>query len=181
MAQTNLIDVTREITGAEVCNIAFVKRYLSISTDTHDDLLNDLIIAAREEVERASCLSLVLQTIRAEWSAAYGDTRLINPKVIAITSVKDGNGNTLTLDLDYKLKGQDKKIITGDFPNGLVLVYTAGYGVNTPTDLRLAITKHVAENFEVRTGISLSGTNMKLLPNNWRTTVAMYRPTWIFH
>jgi uncharacterized phiE125 gp8 family phage protein len=180
MAQTNLIDVIRVKTGAEVVDTAFVKRYLSISTDTHDALLNDLIIAAREEIEKASCLSLVLQTVTAEWSAAYGDTRLPYPKIIAITSAKDNDNNILTLNTGYTLKGQDKKIITGDFQNGLVLVYTAGYGVNTPTDLKLAIAKHVSENFEVRTGISLSGAGMKLLPNNWRTTAAMYRPSWIF-
>ena len=115
MAQTNLIDVIRVKTGAEVVDTAFVKRYLSISTDTHDTLLNDLIIAAREEVEKASCLSLVLQTITAEWSAAYGDTRLPYPKIIAITSAKDNDDNTLTLNTGYTLKGQDKKIITGDF------------------------------------------------------------------
>jgi uncharacterized phiE125 gp8 family phage protein len=180
MAQTNLIDTIRVKTGAEVVDTAFVKRYLSISTDTHDALLNDLIIAAREEIEKMSCLSLVLQTITAQWSAAYGDIRLPYPKIIDIISVKDNYDNILTLNASYTVMGQDKKIISGGFANGLVLVYTAGYGVNTPTDLKLAIAKHVSENFEVRTGISLSGAGMKLLPNNWRTTAAIYRPLWIF-
>lgn len=180
MAITNLISVEREITGNEVVDAAFVKRYLSISTTTHDTLLGDLIISAREEIEKVACISIVEQTITAEWSQAYGEIKLPNPKILSITSVKDNLDNDLVVNTNYKIIGQSKKTIIGDFPNGLVIEYTAGYGEDTPSDLKLAIAKHVTENFEIRTGISVDNQNINLLPNNWRNTAINYRPTWVF-
>ncbi len=177
---TNLISVEREITGAEVVDVAFVKRFLSISTDVHNTLLNDLIISAREEIEQVAGISIVEQTITAEWTEAYGETKLPNPKILSIVSVKNGLSEDLTLNTGYKVFGQSKKTIIGDFPKGLIVEYKAGYGSNTPNDLKLAIAKHVTENFEIRTGISIGNQSANLLPNNWRNTAINYRPTWIF-
>lgn len=150
---------------------------MTIETDTHDVLLNDLIKSARTEVEKLGGISIVEKTIRAEWSEAYEYVRLPYPKIKDIDTVYDGNETELELSNSYSVRGQDKKTIFGDFPGGLVVTYTAGYGDSTPEDLKLAIAKKVSEDFEQRTGIALESNS--LLHNNWRPTVLNYRPTWM--
>lgn len=173
MPITNLIDISVVEEQAEVIDLAYVKKYLVISTDSFDSLLNDLIKAARIEVEKLAQISIVEKTIKAEWSEAYEFVNLPNPKINSVISVKDGND----IDVYHTKKGIDKVRIIGDFPSGLKVEYTTGYGSSTPEDLKLAIVKKISEDFEHRTGTSLETNN--LLPNNWRVTAINYRPTWL--
>jgi uncharacterized phiE125 gp8 family phage protein len=174
---TNLIDVSFSNEGNEVIDLTYVKSFASISTATHDVLLNNLIKSARIEIEKVAQISIVTKTVRAEWSEAYGAIKLPNPKILTITTVTDGDEVAQVLDTNYKVRGGEKKTIYGDFPNGLIATYTAGYGNDTPEDLKMCIAKHVLENFEQRTGIAAGQSS--LLPNNWRVTALNYRPTWI--
>lgn len=173
MPITNLIDISVVEEQAEVIDLAYVKEYLVISTDSFDLLLNDLIKAARIEVEKLAQISIVEKTIKAEWSEAYEFVNLPNPKINSVISVKDGND----IDVYHTKKGIEKVRIIGNFPSGLKVEYTTGYGSSTPEDLKLAIVKKISEDFEYRTGTSLETNN--LLPNNWRATAINYRPTWL--
>jgi len=176
MGVTTLIDVSFSDEQSEVIDLDYLKRYMTIETDTHDVLLNDLIKSARTEVEKLGGISIVEKTIRAEWEQAYEYVRLPYPKIKSITSLKDGESTSLDI-TNYNVRGQDKKTIYGNFSTGLVVEYVAGYGDDTPEDLKLAIAKKVSEDFEQRTGIALESNS--LLPNNWRPTVINYRPTWM--
>jgi uncharacterized phiE125 gp8 family phage protein len=176
MATTNLIDVTFSSIGSEVVDLAYVKLYAAISTSTHDTLLTSLIKAARVEIEKLASIAIVTKTVRAEWDYVNESVVLPYPIINSINSVVSGE-DTLVLDADYIVKGSKKKTIYGTFVNGLVVTYTAGYGSSTPEDLKLAIVKHVVDNFVQRYGISLSSSS--ILPNNWRTIALNYRPTWM--
>lgn len=179
MPATNLIEVVKTDEQAEVINIAYVKTYLGIETSVHDTLLNSLIKSAREEFEKVSQVSVIERTVETIWSEAYTFVRLPLVPNRDIISVKDFDDTNLTLAIEYKVQGANEKRIIGNFSNGLKVTYTTGYGVdNTPEDIKLAITKNVVENFEMRTGIG--ATNAKLLPNNWRKTAIKYRPLWMF-
>ena len=173
---TNLIDVSFSNEGSEVIDLTYVKTYAIISTDSFDTLLTDLIKSARMEVEKTAQISIVTKTVRAEWSEVSDNCILPYPKINSITSLVSGT-TTLILDSDYKVKGQDKKTIYGTFSDGLVATYTAGYGSNTPEDLKRCIAKKVLEDFEQRTGISSN--QSYLLPNNWQKVALSYRPTWL--
>ncbi len=176
MPTTNLIDVS-ESAVEELINLDYIKRYSSIDTDMHDILLESLLKSAIKEIETFAGISITKKTIRAEWSEAYTYVNLPKPIINEIVTVKDGEDNALTLNTNYKVRGQDKKRIYGDFSNGLVVTYNAGYGVDCPDDLKLAIVKNVADNFEQRTGIVFNNSN--LLPNSWHTIAIKYRPTWV--
>ena len=178
MPITNLIEVIKSEDEAEVIDIPYVKRYLGIETAVHDTLLTQLIIVARQEFEQASQVSVVSRQVTAIWSEAY--TSVVLPLIPpgTIISVKDIDDTVLVLDSDYKVQGSKQKRIYGDFPNGLKVNYHAGYNSDTPEEIKLAMTKNVVENFEMRTGISSK--NITLLPNNWRNVAINYRPTWIF-
>lgn len=173
---TKLIDVTFSSEGNEVIDLTYVKSFATISTDSFNTLLTDLIKSARIEIEKVAQISIITKTVRAEWSEVSDSCVLPFPKINTIASLVSGT-TTLTLDSDYTVKGQDKKTIYGTFASGLVATYTAGYGVDTPEDLKRCIAKKVLEDFEQRTGISVS--QSYLLPNNWRNTALSYRPTWI--
>ena len=173
---TNLIDVSFSSEGNEAIDLTYVKSFASISTTTHDTLLTNLIKAARIEIENLAQISVITKTVRAEWSYVSESVVLPYPKIGAITSLVSGT-TTLVLDTDYTVRGFVKKTIYGTFSSGLVATYAAGYGSDTPEDLKMCMAKHVLESFEQRTGISTSASN--LLPNNWRTTALNYRPTWI--
>lgn len=178
MPVTNLIEVIKSEDEAEVIDVSYVKTYLGIETTIHDTLLNRLIIAARQEFENVSQVSVVSRQVTAIWSDAYTFVRLPYIPHGDIITVKNANDTVLVLDADYTIQGIKEKRIYGDFPNGLKVNYHAGYNSDTPEDIKLAITKNVVENFEMRTGIS--ATNAKLLPNNWRKTAIKYRPLWMF-
>jgi len=180
MPVTNLIEVICSDDEAEVIDLEYVKRYATIETDVHDDLLNTLIISAREELEKYTQVSIVSRKVTAEWSEAYGFVRLPYSPHGTIITVKDGEDIELVLNEDYKVKGTKEKIIYGNFLKGLKVNYHAGYNSDTPDALKLAMTKNVIENFEQRLGINVSNNNATLLPNNWRKVALAYRPSWIF-
>lgn len=179
MGQTNLISVTETNVGAEVIDLTYVKLYCSISTSTHDTLLTSLIKSARTEIEKLAKISIVTRTLTAIWSEAYTYVDLPRPQINGITSVSTGD-NIYTVDNGYTIVESNPSRIYGDYPNGLKVVYTAGYGTDTPEDLKLAMAKKVLEDFEQRTGIKIqSNNNSVLLPNNWRPVVLNYRPGWM--
>lgn len=179
MAITNLIEVIKSDEETEVVDAAYVKTYLGIETTVHDTLLGRLIISARQDFEKLSQISVVERQVTAIWSEAYTFVRLPYTPHGTIISVKNTEDTVLILDTDYKVQGSKEKRIYGDFINGLKVNYHAGYDVaEVPENIKLAITKKVVEDFEIRTGISAKNTT--LLPNNWRKVAISYRPTWIF-
>ena len=179
MPITNLIEVSFSDEEAEVIDIAYAKRFLSIETAVHDTLLNELIISGREEFEKASQMSVIKRQVTAIWSEAYTFARLPYMPHGTIISVKKADETALVIDTDYTVQGLKEKRIYGNFPKGLIINYNAGYEANeVPELIKLAIVKNVTENFEIRTGISAK--NTMLLPNNWRKVAIKYRPTWMF-
>jgi len=176
---TNLIDVSISDEGSEVVDLTYVKLYCQIDGSNHDALLMTLIKSARQDVEKYADISIVTKTIRAEWTSVSEYAILPKPRINDIDSVFDSQENELFLDSAYQIRGQDKKRIIGDFSNGLVVTYGAGYGTDVPEDLKMSITKKVLMDFEARTGLSVSNSQSLLLPNSWEKTAIAYRPTWM--
>lgn len=174
---TNLIDVTISNEGSEVIDLSYVKAYAQLTTTYQDTLLTTLIKSARKDIENYADISIVTKTIRAEWSEVSEYAILPKPKIGEVATMTTGNETSLIL-ADYTFKGSDKKRVLGNFPDGLVLTYDAGYGTDTPEDLKMAICKKVLMDFEHRTGINIANSQADLLPNSWEKTAINYRPTW---
>lgn len=171
--KTILIDVSLTEVGDEVIDLAYVKSFSSISTTIHDSLLTNLIKSCRAEIEKLAGISIIEKEIVAEYECINESALLPFSPIGDIISVEIDSIATN----NYTLKGLKNKRLYGNFPNGAVVTYNAGFGANCPEDLKLCIAKFVLETFENRVGI-LSGSN-NLLPNNWRSVALNYRPTWI--
>ena len=172
MTRTILNSVSCVESGSEPVTVAKAKTYLGIASTVHDTLLGELIVSARKEFEKASELKVIACTITAYYDSIDEYTYFPYAPVLTLTSVKDEDTNDLTYILT---KGDNPKLkITNS--GEVVVVYTSGLATVTD-DIKLAIIKIVAEDFEFRTGISVSQSN--LLPNNWRQTALKYRRTWL--
>jgi hypothetical protein len=172
--KTAIEPVTEPVTLDEV------KTFLSIDIDTedHDSLLLSLITAAREAVESYTGVSLVPSDVIAEFDSIYDVVELPYGPVTELTTITDSEGDTVT---DYKTRG-----VTGSFmrlayasETFVQATYVTGYTV-VPEALKTAIKKRVADDFEQRTGFTLTGQGLlQVSPNDWKAQAAPYsRKTW---
>ncbi len=150
----------------EPVTLAAVKEHLRVSHASEDALLEGLIRAARDEVERSTGLALIEQSWRLaldDWPA--GDTlALLRHPVREILSVTiygaDGEAALLTADaylldanarparLHFSAKPEIHKVM-----NGIEIDFVAGFGeagADVPDLLRRAILVLVAHWYEFR-------------------------------
>ncbi|MCF2517130.1 phage head-tail connector protein [Dyadobacter sp. CY351] len=159
------------------------KSHVQVSYESQDQLLETLLVSARQQIEKFLCVSLVETLITIRWEQLTRQPLPYGP-VNEIISVADKSDTTIDLG-GYTLEGQigDFMKIKADRSEPTVITYRAGYGVDAtdvPEDLRLAIMKKATDDFEFRTGTPLSGAVETSLPNNWRSTCQPYRRiSWI--
>lgn len=103
--------------------------------DFDDELLSDMITAARELIEEKSGLSIVTHTWEAWLVNLSGRIELPYGPVISITSVTDANGSALT----YATVGNLWKYLKSPLQKDIKVTYTAGYGDVLTADLPRAI------------------------------------------
>jgi len=154
---------------------AAMKTYLKVDTTADDDLIGELITAAREYVEAYLGQALITQTIQEKWDTV---PPVINGKeptleltvhpVQSVTSITyvDTDGNTQTLDsgnYDVDTHRDVARIRIGygeSWPslrseiNALTVTYVAGYGATAatvPAYLVQAIRLIVADMYDNRT------------------------------
>lgn len=133
-----------------------VKAFCKLSTGTAEDTLLDIFItAAREQCEAYSNISFIPRTVTAIVTNLCGGIFLPYGPTLAITSITDQDGNVLTTD-DYKVQGDKWKQLLTPKQDGLIVVYTAGYGTtyDFPKELKLAILQQVFYLYENRGEIS---------------------------
>lgn len=171
MVRTILNNVDVIETGEEPVLLDLTKLYLGIASTVHDTLLSSLITIARLEVEHYCKKKLIESTIVAYFESINEYTYLPYTPVLSITSVNDAEESVLTYEAS---KGSNPKI---KIHSNKEVIITYDCGLNINEDLKLCIIKKVGEDFEFRTGISI--TNNSILPNNWRSTALKHRNTWL--
>lgn len=147
-----------------------VKNYLKVDTSADDDLITDIIAAARRQVEAYTSLALISQTIVQKWDAlppTSGALYLARGPLISLSSITytDTAGASQTLSTDYylvddydvpakvRLKYGQTWPDTYNQDNVITATYTAGYADadSVPEDIKQAMLLLIADMYENRT------------------------------
>jgi len=172
MTRTILNSCTQTETGNELITLSEVKSYLGISTSVHDTLLAILLESARQEVGLYIKQALVTTSVEAQFESV---NEYFNLPVIPL------QGSITVVDMDnasvsFTVGGGNNPKVKLTSKDPIKVTYTAGYG-SLSDNLKMIVIKKVGEDFEFRTGITLTTSN--LLPNNWRESALKYRNSWL--
>lgn len=148
---------TAPVTFDEPVTVAEAKNYLrsegflnetgSLDEFSMDDtLIEELITAARESVEKWNEISIVTKGLRAVITNCAGGVFIPQGPVNAISSFKDKDGVDIT---DYVLNGIKFPQIQCPNKERMVIEYVAGY-TQVPKTLKVAILKQIAWDYEHR-------------------------------
>ncbi|MGA9651873.1 head-tail connector protein [Pedobacter sp.] len=142
-----------------------LKSFVAIDFEDHDQLLENCLLSAREEVEGYTGLTLVDSNYTVRWQELT-ERPLPYPPVKSITSIQDKlvDGEDLT-----EVTIDDLYVVTANRIYPTVIKYLAGYGDDVPNALRLAVMKCAADHFTHRSGISLDQNAVAKLPNDWKS------------
>ena len=141
---------TSTVAATEPVTLAEVKAYCKIDTGTtDDDILNELIVTAREQCEDFTGISIIVRTVTTVLNNTCGNIYLPYCPLISLTSVTDQDGNVLMVDDDYKLSGTMFPQLIFPKWDRLTLVYNAGYGI-PPSRIKTAILQQVFYLYENR-------------------------------
>lgn len=171
MQNYNLVHTVKDITDSsgdpiEPVSVDEVKSYMrlegfqdvgesdSTQFDDDDDLIEDLIVAARKKLEKLYGISLVNKTLRAVITNLAGDIEIPDGPVISITSLKDRDGSAIT---DFMVTGYTEDdnefndFLTLESPcyEKMVMIYEAGYS-EVPEGLKIEIMRYVTWLFTYR-------------------------------
>ena len=184
---------TRVITDivTEPVSVAEAKLYCKVQDSADDTLWPILITSARRMLEKYTMTSFAEKTLHATWVEVPRTNYVELPygPVISIDHIyridHEGTEEELVLNSDYYVMGDQDAIIkiTSYWSSGKVYVnsiraeYKAGYG-NTatevlPAELKLAILKQVATDYELRENIVQGITTV--LSNESKILAAPYR------
>ena len=176
---------------SEPVSSAEAKLWCKVTGTTEDTLFTILIGAARRALEKYTSSSFGEKTIHVTWVEKPEDNILELPygPIISVDKVylidEEGTETLQVLNDDYYVTGDQDAIIqisqmwsTGIVATESVRVeYTAGYGhTNTetlPADLKLAILKQVATDYEFRENMSTESNSV--LSNSAKSLAAPYR------
>ncbi len=136
----------------EPVSLEFAKsQYSKIDFNEEDELLQVLLVVARELIERFTGLSLVQKTFTVIVNNEDGGIEIPygpTPNTIDVTTILDRSGEVINEDLIVIIGNQFKYIDSPCYPY-IQLMYTAGYvteqqsltegGVPIPSALKLAI------------------------------------------
>lgn len=184
---------TRVITDivTEPVSVAEAKLYCKVQDSADDTLWPILITSARRMLEKYTMTSFAEKTLHATWVEVPRTNYVELPygPVISIDHIyridHEGNEEELVLNSDYYVMGDQDAIIkiTSYWSSGMVSVnsirveYKAGYGnaatETLPGDLKLAILKQVATDYELRENIVQGITTV--LSNESKILAAPYR------
>jgi uncharacterized phiE125 gp8 family phage protein len=168
------------------------KLFCKVTGGEEDALFQTLIKAARRSLERYTASSFGKKTIHAFWMVPPDDNQLELPygPIISVDAVyridEEQAEEACTLNEDYYVYGYQDAVVYIEkyWSSGMVsarsirVEYTAGYD-NTetevlPDELRLAILKQVATDYELRENIAV-GTIQAVLSNDSKSLAAPYR------
>lgn len=168
----------------EPVTVATMKNYLNIDFDLWDTLLAVMLTSARVRLERYSGCTFISKTLIATFTSTSELVEIPYGPIQSITHVKSidetGTKTTLVEGTDYIVIGNLYKTIKFFNPGTPIEIeYVAGYTDSTlPGDLRLAIMKQTAMDFEYREGTSDDKTQE--LSNSARGLCKSYRRVLMF-
>ena len=146
----------------EPLDLVAAKNYLRVESEADDDLISDLIVAARLECEHRTGRCFITQTWRLTLDGFAPTLQLPRPPLIAVESIsflgQDGRETLFDLDDLIVSPGTPGRLAPRDgchWPQrgGLSIEYTAGYGPNSsdiPRNIVQAIRLLVAHYYEHR-------------------------------
>jgi uncharacterized phiE125 gp8 family phage protein len=143
------IEILTDLT-TEPVTLQEAKDYMRISSDSENDLIEELITSARERIEKYTGLSLGLKTLKAYWFYFHIPAEIPYGPVTAINLVVNDND----VDLEYTARGLQYKTLEAYSTQGLTIEYEAGFAV-APKGLKLAILKQVSTDYENRENYSI--------------------------
>lgn len=144
------------------------KSYLEIDYPDKDEVIQLLLDAALEKVEGDCGISITPKTVTLTAEYWVGQHKLPYGPVKSIESVTTLPDNVL-------VSTNGLTPINARAPYGLMAVYKTGM-TKVPYDLKLAILKEAATQFEVRENIAL-GTISSKIPGTYESYIARYRET----
>ena len=126
----------------EPVTLAQAKGWLKVTHDDEDDIITDLITAARQICEGYAGKSFVERTVTAIVRNDLGNVMLRYGPVGNITYMYDADGNALTSG-DYSLTGVSDKRLAYPKSSYIKVIYTAGYAV-LPKQFKTALKRELA-------------------------------------
>lgn len=156
--------------------MAAVKSHLRIlpdDTSEDDDILQPLIVAAREFCENYTGASLVRQRIVAMGQGVGGKIQLPRPPVLEVETVKD-NG----VPVDFSASIPDGVVFLSAAPKGTVEVtYRAGYE-QLPAAIRQAMLLLVGHWYANREAVALGAVTTVEVEMTARTLLNQFKEWW---
>ena len=126
----------------EPVTLAEAKDFCKIDIGTDDDLLISLITAARQMCEAFTGVGFVSHEAVAILNNKNGGIYIPYGPTKEIYEVKDMEGNTLILDQDYTLSGNEFKRLLTPLDDRIEVNYQTGYET-LPETLKLAILNQI--------------------------------------
>jgi uncharacterized phiE125 gp8 family phage protein len=176
--------------AAEPITLAEAKAHLRLDTDEEDALVSALIRAAREYLEAATGLCLIVRPLRLyldDWPEGRVIQIVRGPvQTIDLVTVYDAEGAPVEVDASgHVLDGTARpaRLVLAEKPateralNGIEIDFTAGFGetgAEVPDMLKRALLLHVAAMFELRGALS-PGDQPGTVPAGYDRLVAPYR------
>lgn len=133
------IDITYGYAGSASGDEAF---------DFDNDLIEELITASRERIERYCGISIVNHRWSALITNLSGNTELPFSNGFELVSIKDYNDTDIVVD-NYKFRGLGFKTMETPLQENVSVVYDAGM-TSVPKSLKQAIMRDVAFHYENR-------------------------------
>ncbi len=144
--------------ASEPVTLTEAKLYLRVDLADEDNLISDLIVAARMSAESWLRSSLISQT----WKLVYNDyldseVELPMPPIAGISNVVVVNRDTTSQTIsatDYYLNAAKTKLLFDNYVSGfsIEITYNTGYGTATqiPTPIKYGILAHIAAMYDER-------------------------------
>ncbi len=165
--------------SSEPVSVSEAKSYLNIDYNTWDALIGTLISSARTKLERYTGCSFATKTLVSTFQVTASNLDIPYGPIQSITSVKsiaeDGTKTALVDGTDYSITGNNFKTIRffNGTNGGIEIEYVAGY-TTLPADLKVAILKQVAMDFEYRENV-MDSSQVTELSNGAKQNAASYR------
>ncbi len=167
----------------EPVTVAEAKSYLNVDYTSWDTLIGTLISSARTNLERYTGSTFATKTLVATYQKVAENIDIPYGPIQSITHVKSidesGTKTTLTAGTDYLVTGNNfKNIRFYGIDTPIEIEYVAGYTA-LPADLKVAILKQVAMDFEFRENV-MDSSQVTELSNGAKQHAASYRRVYLF-
>lgn len=132
----------------ECITVAEAKQYCRVSNNVEDDLFVDLIIQARQIVEKCTNIKLVPCQVDVWFNNGGGNFQLPFGPVTYILGMWDQQNNQIP-STTYRLMGAQYPIVRYPLYGEIKISYMAGYDC-VPTDLKVAMLDQINYDYENR-------------------------------